>query len=57
MPQMPGHYKEKCTRHPTCKNCRETGNYIYCQRPQKCANCEQIHSEDSKECELWKKEY
>ena len=51
-----GHHKEKCTRPPTCKNCRKTGNYIDCQQPPKCANCKQNHSADSKECELWKKE-
>ena len=28
-----GHYKEKCTRPPICKNCEETGNHIDCQQP------------------------
>ena len=33
-----GPHKEKCTRPPICKNCRETGNHIDCQQPPKCAN-------------------
>ena len=51
-----GHHKEKCTRPPICKNCRETRNHIDYQQPPKCANCKQNHSADSKECELWRKE-
>ena len=52
-----GHHKEKCTRPPTCKNCRETGNHIDCQQSPKYASCKQNHSADFKECKLWKKEY
>ena len=50
-----GHHTEKCTRPPTCKNWTETGNHIDCQQPQKCTNCKQNHSADSKEYKLWKK--
>ena len=42
-----GHHKEKCTRPPTCKNCRKTENQIDCQQLPKCAKCKQNHSADS----------
>ena len=28
-----------------------------CEQPQNCINCKHNYAADSKECEIWKKEY
>lgn len=61
-----GHVSEKCSSQekvcPHCGNLEhtkidKTGRHEKCDKPPKCANCQQKHNSFSKECDVYKKEY
>lgn len=61
-----GHISESCLSEvKICPHCGNTEHIVNdpsgrrekCDRPAKCANCQQAHNSFSKECEVYKKEY
>lgn len=51
-----GHHKDRCTHSPICERCGENGTHINCEKDPKCANCQQNHWANSKNCSIWQKE-
>lgn len=53
-----GHLQNSCNRTSVCRRCgeTETEHESPCVRPLSCPNCNERHTADSKECNIWKKE-
>ena len=53
-----GHHETKCLKSPVCKKCGESGSdhiELSCDNPIKCANCQDNHHADFRDCLVWKK--
>ncbi|XP_058839756.1 uncharacterized protein LOC131695305 [Topomyia yanbarensis] len=51
-----GHLGKDCKQEKVCVNCSEKYHGDKCDRPARCANCEQAHATTSLECPTWQRE-